>query len=102
MYLHLLNTKHITYMGFFGGSDGKESGRTPAEGNREWQHSILAWKGSWTEEADRLQAQGCKESNITKPLVKVKSLSCVHHFETPWTIQSMEFSRPEHYMLLPI
>ena len=26
---------------------------------------------------------------------KWKSLSCVPLFETPWTIQSMEFSRPK-------
>ena len=35
IYLDLLNTKHITYMGFLGGSDVKRSGRTPEEGNRE-------------------------------------------------------------------
>ena len=28
---------------------------------------------------------------------KWKSLSCVHLFVTPWTIQSMEFSRPEYW-----
>ena len=28
-------------------------------------------------------------------IVKVKSLSCVQLFVTPWTIQTMEFSRPE-------
>ena len=27
--------------------------------------------------------------------VEVKLLSCVQLFVTPWTIQSMEFSRPE-------
>ena len=58
--------------------------------------SILARKISWTEEDDSLQAQGPKESNMTKPLVKVKTLSRVQHFETPWT------SRPKYYMLLPI
>ena len=35
IYLNLLNAKHLTYMGFLGGSDGKGLGRTPAEGNRE-------------------------------------------------------------------
>ena len=30
-------------------------------------------------------------------LVKWKSLSCVWLFATPWTIQSMEFSRPEYW-----
>ena len=29
--------------------------------------------------------------------VKWKSLSCVWLFVTPWTIQSMEFSRPEYW-----
>ena len=28
---------------------------------------------------------------------KCKSLSCVRLFATPWTIQSMEFSRPEYW-----
>ena len=30
-------------------------------------------------------------------LCKWKSLSCVRLFVTPWTIQSMEFSRPEYW-----
>ena len=38
----------------------------------------------------------------SQTLVKVKTLSCVQHFETPWTIESMGFSRPKYYMLLPI
>ena len=29
--------------------------------------------------------------------VKWKLLSCVRFFATPWTIQSMEFSRPEYW-----
>ena len=33
--------------------------------------------------------------------VKRKSLSCVRLFVTPWTIQSMEFSRQEHWSGLP-
>ena len=32
---------------------------------------------------------------------KWKSLSCVRLFATPWTLQSMEFSRPEHWSGLP-
>ena len=32
---------------------------------------------------------------------KWKSLSCVQLFVTPWTIQSMEFSRPEYWSGLP-
>ena len=34
-------------------------------------------------------------------LVKWKSLSCVWLFATLWTIQSMEFSRPEYWSGLP-
>ena len=30
-------------------------------------------------------------------LVKWKSLSCVQLFATPWTMQSIEFSRPEYW-----
>ena len=33
--------------------------------------------------------------------VKWKSLSCVWLFATPWTILSMEFSRPEYWSGLP-
>ena len=29
--------------------------------------------------------------------VKWKSLSCVQLFVTPWTIQCMEFSKPEYW-----
>ena len=34
-------------------------------------------------------------------LVKWKSLSCVQLFVTPWTKQSMEFSRPEYWSRQP-
>ena len=37
------------------------------------------------------------ENNILGTEVKWKSLSCVWLFATPWTIQSMEFSRPEYW-----
>ena len=30
-------------------------------------------------------------------LWKWKLLSCVQLFASPWTVQSMEFSRPEHW-----
>ena len=44
--------------------------------------------------------------NISTFIVKVKSLSCVRLFATPWTIayqapQSMEFSRQEYWSGLP-
>ena len=32
---------------------------------------------------------------------KWKSLSCVQLFVTPWTIETMEFSRPEHWSRWP-
>ena len=34
---------------------------------------------------------------IFKGKVKLKSLSCVRLYATPWTIQAMEFSRPEYW-----
>ena len=34
---------------------------------------------------------------LTFPPLKWKLLSCIQLFVTPWTIQSMEFSRPEHW-----
>ena len=34
-------------------------------------------------------------------VVKRKSLNCVWLFATPWTIQSMEFSRPEYWRRQP-
>ena len=37
------------------------------------------------------------EPNMQWSDVKWKSLSHVQLFATPWTIQSMEFSRPEHW-----
>ena len=36
-------------------------------------------------------------SHIHSADVKVKVLSCVRLFATPWTIQSMQFSRPEYW-----
>ena len=38
-----------------------------------------------------------KESVFPRESEKWKSLSCVQLFGTPWTIQSMEFSRPEYW-----
>ena len=34
---------------------------------------------------------------IENPKMKVKVTQCVQLFSTPWTIQSMEFSRPEYW-----
>ena len=63
--------KHLTYMDFPGGSDGKASaynvghpgsipgsGRSPGEGNGNPLQYFLAWKIPWTEEPGRLQSMG--------------------------------------------
>ena len=60
----------MLFMGFPGGSDGKESscnvgvlglilgsGRSPGEGNAT-HSSLLAWRIPWTEEPGRLQSMG--------------------------------------------
>ena len=66
---------------FPGGSDGKVSacnegdlGSIPGMATHS---STLAWKIPWTEEPGRL--------------------SHVRLFSTPWTMQFMEFSRPEYW-----
>ena len=40
----------------------------------------------------------CSISTWVQCEVKWKSLSCVQLFATPWTILSMEFSRPEYWV----
>ena len=67
-------------MGFPGGSDGKESacnagdpGSIPGSGRSlekemATHSTILAWRIPWTEEAGRLQAMGCKDSDMTERL----------------------------------
>ena len=57
--------------------------------------------GSWNN--SHVRANGSKTSMDEK---KVKSLSCVQHFATPWTVAhvaylSMGFSRQEHWSGLP-
>ena len=87
-----------------------------------WDYSgILAWRIPWTEEPDRLWSIGLQSRTQLKQLsmnclvryqnmkhlplkvyptwkwtLKWKSLIRVQLFVTPWTIQSMEFSRPEY------
>ena len=39
----------------------------------------------------------CYPLNLSWKKVKVKSPNCVPLFATPWTIQSMEFFRPEYW-----
>ena len=58
--------------------------------------SILTWRIPWTEEPGRLWSIK----------VKVKSLSCVQLFVTPWTVAyqappSVGFSRQEYWSGLP-
>ena len=64
--------------------DGHESGQVV-----DWQGSLACYS-PW----------GLKELDITEPLNwwkwKWKSLSHILFFVTPWTIQSIEFFRPEH------
>ena len=79
-----------------------------------WMPSLTQWTWVWvncrswwwTGRPSVLQSTGLQrvrhdwvtELNWTDPLkVKWKSLSHVWLFATPWTIQSMEFSRPEHW-----
>ena len=83
--------------------------------------SILAWKIPWTEEPGGLQSTGLQtvrhewapppcHTSLVKPIkvkVKVKSLSRVRLFATPWTVayqasQSMGFSRQEYWSGLPL
>ena len=73
--------------------------------------SILAWKIPWTEERGELQSMGSNKVGhnwVHTPRTytaererevksKWKLLSCVRLCVTPWTIQSMEFSRPEYW-----
>ena len=83
------NTGDIRDVGLLPGS-----GISPGErhGNRS---SILAWRIPWTEEPGGLQS-----------IVKVKSLSPVRLFVTPWTVahqapSSKGFSRQEYWSGLP-
>ena len=69
----------FSFMGFPGGSDGKESacspgdlslisglGRSPGKPTPVATHSsILAWRIPWTEEPGRLQSMGSQELDMT-------------------------------------
>ena len=61
----------------------------------------------WILQARRLEWVAISLSNACKWKVKVKSLSCVRLFPTPWTAAyqappSMEFSRQEYWSGLPL
>ena len=69
--------------------------------------SALAWRIPWTEEPGGLPSMGLHRvghdwSNLTAAVKwKWKSLSRVQLFATPWTIQSMEFSRILEWVAVP-
>ena len=110
-------------MGFPGGTSGKEPAchfrrwKRPGVQSLDWKDlfeggmatysSILAWSIPWTEEPGRLWSMGLWRvrhdfSDLVCIKVKCslwvwKSGSCVGLFATPWTIQSVEFSRPEYW-----
>ena len=80
-FLFRLIIKHALWVrwGFSGGSDGKVSamqetwvwsmGQEDAlEKGIDTHSSILAWRVLWTEEPDRLQSMGSKESDTTEQL----------------------------------
>ena len=55
------------WVGFPGGSDGKESACNVADGNGERNgYSLHAWRIPWTEEPGGLQSLGLKESGTTE------------------------------------
>ena len=85
-------------------------------------YSILARRSPWTEEPGRLQSMGLQRVRLDwvtntftfislflpgrKKGKKMKSLSCVQLFATPWTVAyqaslSLEFSRQEYWSGLP-
>ena len=51
----------------------------------ETHSSTLAWKIPWTEEPIGLQSMGLTESDTTKQLSSIQSLSRVQLSATPWT-----------------
>ena len=90
----------------------------PLEEGMATLSSILAWERPWTEEPGGLQSMGLQESDMTYWLnhqmkcihrknvdavgilfkqSEWKLLSHVRLFATPWTLQSMDFSRPEYW-----
>ena len=84
----------------------------PQQKEMATRSSILAWKIPWTEKPGCLLSMGSRRvrhnwSNLAHTMkVKVKSLSCVRLFATPWTVayqdpRSMGFSRQEYWSGLP-
>ena len=76
------------FMGFPGGSDGKESARQetwvqflgwedPLEEGMATHSSILAWRIPWTEEPGGPQSRGCKESDMTEATKHSTAHDCI-------------------------
>jgi len=63
----------------------------------ETHSSTLAWKIPWTEEPIGLQSMGLKESDTTKQLSSIQSLSRVQLSATPWTA-AHQASRVHHQL----
>ena len=67
----------------------------------KWTMSVVAQSLShytWLKELmDSYKAMDCRNNNIIMWKWKKKLLSHVWLFATPWTIQSLEFSRPEYW-----
>ena len=88
----------------------------PLEKGMATHSSILAWRIPWTQESSRLQSIGLdmteqltlslsktvywewgKCQQMPNAKCKWKPLNRVWLLVIPWTIQSMEFSRPEYW-----
>ena len=71
----------------------------PLEEGMATHSSILAWRIPWTEMPGSPWARKELDMDTTKQLseVKWKWLSHIQLFATRWTMQSMEFSRPEYW-----
>jgi len=59
--------------------------------------SKITADGDWSHESKRHLLAPWKKSYDKPSEMKWKLLSCVRLFAIPWTIQSMEFSRPEYW-----
>ena len=67
----------------------------PLENGMAPHSSILAWRIPWTGAPSGLEYKGENKHMKMSFSVFSESLSHIQLFVTPWTIQSMEFSRPE-------
>ena len=63
----------------------------------EWVAISYSRWSSQPRDRTRVSCTACRLFTFWTTKVKWKSLSCVRLFVTPWTIQSMEFFRPEYW-----